>query len=177
MTDRQQAVAALGTDMFALTKKTDYAIIALSHMAQCPDRVCNAREVAERFHVPLSLLTNVLKILAQKELVRSIRGAKGGYTLARPADQITLETIIRAIEGPVRFVQCTADAKIGEGSCELSDFCPVVGPVQKVHARLTSFLNDVTLSDIAHDPDYGEPGRPVEIGVLAADGERTPVGR
>lgn len=151
--------------MFTLTKKTDYAIIALSHMAQRPDHVFTARDIAARFHVPSALLMNILKTLAQKELVRSIRGSKGGYRLSIPADQITLEAIIRAIEGPYRFVQCTAEAGDGHGICDLAEVCPVSRPVQKVHARLKAFLNDVTLADIAFDPEYNE--QTVQLGVLA----------
>ncbi len=56
--------------MFMLTKKTDYAIIALSHLAQRPAEVCKSREIAEKYRVPAALLTNVLKTLAQKELIR-----------------------------------------------------------------------------------------------------------
>ncbi|MFQ5424833.1 MAG: RrF2 family transcriptional regulator [Phycisphaerae bacterium] len=158
--------------MFALTKKTDYAIIALSHMAQSPDRVCNAREIAERFHVPPAVLTNVLKTLTQKELARSVRGAKGGYRLALPAERITLEAIIQAVEGPVRFVQCASDPATGEAPCDLTDVCPVTRPVQKVHARLTAFLNAVTLADIAHDPCYGDVSVSVEMGLLNEHGIR-----
>lgn len=157
--------------MFALTKKTDYAIIALCHLAQRPAEVCKSRQIAEKYRVPAALLTNVLKALAQKELIRSIRGAKGGYTLAMPAERITLDTIIHAIEGPVRFVQCASDSHKGESECELTDICPVTMPVQKVHAKLKAFLGAVTLADIAHDPSYGE--HVVPIGVLAADGGRT----
>ncbi len=173
--------------MFMLTKKTDYAIIALSHLAQRPAEVCKSREIAEKYRVPAALLTNVLKTLAQKELIRSIRGAKGGYTLAMPAERITLDAIlampaeritldaiIHAIEGPVQFVQCALDSPKGESLCELTDVCPVTMPVKKVHAKLKAFLVAVTLSDIVHDPSYGE--HVVPIGVLAADGGRTDIG-
>ncbi len=159
--------------MFMLTKKTDYAIIALSHLAQRPAEICKSREIAEKYRVPAALLTNVLKTLAQKELIRSIRGAKGGYTLAMPAERITLDAIIHAIEGPVKFVQCALDSPEGESSCELTDVCPVTMPVKKVHAKLKAFLVAVTLSDIVHDPSYGE--HVVPIGVLAADGERSDI--
>lgn len=144
--------------MFTLTKKTDYAIIALSHMAQRPGQVCNAREIAQRFGAPVSLLMNVLKAMTHGELIRSIRGVKGGYTLARPADEITLYAIINAIEGPVRFVQCTEESRSGESLCELFRTCPVTRPVRKVHRKLVEFLKDITLAEIAHDSGYGEEG-------------------
>lgn len=139
--------------MLALTKRTDYAIIALAHMAQNPGAVHNAREIAERFRVPPALLMNVLKDLCHGELVRSTRGVKGGYSLALPADQITLNDIIRAADGPVRFVQCAGEES-GDAACELMATCPVSRPVRKVHDKLTDFLATVTLAQIAHDPDY-----------------------
>lgn len=141
--------------MVALSKKTDYAIIALAHMAQTPGRLCSAREIAEAYHMPAPLLMNVLKTMTQGELVRSIRGAKGGYSLALPAERITVADIIAAVEGPIRFVQCAgADSETATG-CRLVGLCPVTRPVHKVHARLREFMKQVTLADIAHDGDYG----------------------
>lgn len=137
--------------MFALTRKTDYALIALTDLARRPGEICNAREIAERYNVPPALLTNVMKKLGHAEFVRSIRGAKGGYSLALPADEIRLGAIIEAIEGPVRFVQCAAEPEPGESPCELAKTCPVTRTVRRVHDKLTEFLNNVTLADIAAD--------------------------
>lgn len=141
--------------MLQLTKKTDYAILALSYMAQRPQVICTAREIAEQFHVPSALLMNVLKTLCQGELVRSLRGAKGGYTLARQAETVTLADIIVTVEGPVRFVQCAAKPAEGADPCSLMDTCPVSRPVRKVHSQLNDFLKQVTLAQIAFDQDYG----------------------
>src|SRR5438876_270623 len=145
--------------MFTLTKKTDYAIIALAHMANAPDgTVCTAREVAERYHLPPALLVNVLKALCHAELLHSTRGAKGGYSLHLPPSSITLAAIIRSIEGPIRFVQCSGDHRDGEANCELVNCCPATRPVRKVHDQMLEFLNQVTLAQIAFDDEYGERG-------------------
>lgn len=149
--------------MFALTKKTDYAIIALADMARRPGQVVNAREIARRFNMPQALLIKVLKVLVQGELIRSMRGVKGGYTLALPADRITLQSIIQTIEGPIRFVQCATDDEHAEGACDLVMSCPVSRPIRKVHDRLKEFLNQVTLADIAYDREYCEKN--VEVSV------------
>ena len=141
--------------MLQLTKKTDYAILALSFLAQRPDEKCAAREIAEQFNVPSALLMNVLKTLCQGELVRSIRGAKGGYVLAREANSISLADIITVIEGPVAFVQCATKTKDGKGPCDLAGTCPVSRPVRKVHKQLSEFLRNVSLAQIAYDEDYG----------------------
>lgn len=152
--------------MFTLTRKTDYALIALCHMARRPQEISTAREIAERYHMPAALLMNILKQLAQAELVRSIRGSKGGYTLAMPPGQITLEDVIRATEGPYRFVQCTAESKDESPPCDLIDHCPISGPVRRVHAKLRAFLTDVTLAELAFDCEPGD--KPVQLAIASS---------
>jgi Rrf2 family protein len=139
--------------MLALTRRTEYALIAVTYMARNPERVISAREIARRHRVPLPLLMNVLKILSNKKLVSSVRGAKGGYRLAEPPAEISLARIIEAVEGPLRLVQC-AGPRTGRQKepCERTEFCPVRKPVQKLHLKLKSFFGDVSLADIAAEP-------------------------
>lgn len=136
--------------MLALTKRTEYALIAVIHMARHPERVISAREIARRHRMPLPLLMNVLKLLAGNELVSSVRGAKGGYRLAGPAENISLGRVIEAIEGPLRLVQC-AGPRSGRSKepCVRSETCPVRRPVQRLHDRLQDFLGRISLADIA----------------------------
>ncbi|MGB9625707.1 MAG: RrF2 family transcriptional regulator, partial [Phycisphaerae bacterium] len=79
--------------MLALTKKTEYALIALTCLARAESRWVSAREISAQYGIPLALLMNILKTLAQSGLIRSVRGARGGYVLARPASDISVETI------------------------------------------------------------------------------------
>ena len=144
--------------MFALTRKTDYGIIALSHMARRPGEVCTARDIAERYHLSQALLMNVLKCLGHSDLLVSTRGVKGGYQLARPAEDTTLTEIISAVEGPIHFVQCAGDEPDGPSACDLICTCPVSRPIRKVHDKLVGFLNQITLAQIAGDTDYCEHG-------------------
>jgi len=154
--------------MFALTKKTDYALIALCHMAQHPEELCTARDMAGRYNMPTALVMNVLKTLNHSKIIRSIRGAKGGYTLAMPAEQITLSDIIIIVEGPVRFVQCAAGARSTTANCGLADSCPVTKAVNRVHEELNDFLKQVTLERIAYGEEYGNGNREcLRLGVAA----------
>src|SRR5262245_55281119 len=93
--------------MLALTKRTEYALIALCHLARQPETV-SARDLAHRYAVRLPLLMNVLKTLNHNGLVRSVRGAHGGYRLAVPADKLSLARVAEAIEGPMRLVKCVS---------------------------------------------------------------------
>jgi len=153
--------------MLALTKKVDYGLIALCHLANHRDEVATARVMAERYHLPPAMLMNVMKSVAQAGLVRSSRGARGGYELARRPEEITLNAVIEAIEGPVRFVQCVViDGEAGpHQQCELSSTCPVSMPAHRLHAKLKHFLSEVTLADIASDPTFDHRPAMAEIGL------------
>jgi Rrf2 family protein len=150
--------------MLSLTKKTEYGLIAACHLARHAERAVSARDIAERYGVPLPLLMNVLKILQRKGYVRSTRGARGGYALASPPQQITLMALAEALEGPVRLVACvpgvpSAPAVGGEPSelgCELQDCCAIRGPILRLHERLQRFLAGVTVADIACDGRFDE---------------------
>ncbi len=134
--------------MLALTKKTDYALIALAHLAKQAGDLVSARELARVSHVPLPILTNVLKTLAHAGIVVSERGASGGYSLARPARSISLHELIAVIEGPFHFVQCVPDESSHRGKCELEPCCAIRKPAQRVHGRLKVFLESVTLDEL-----------------------------
>lgn len=144
--------------MLQLTRKTDYAIIALSHMARHRGQVCTARDVADRFRIPPALLMNVLKTLCQRDLVRSHRGAKGGYVLARPAEGISLVDVITAVEGPLRFVQCAGSNDAHKSNCDLTDVCPVRSPMQMIHRRMEAMLRQISLADVMREMDECESG-------------------
>ncbi|MEK6798974.1 MAG: Rrf2 family transcriptional regulator [Planctomycetota bacterium] len=136
--------------MLSLTKKTDYALIGLAHLAKQTNATVSARELARTSRVPLPILTNILKALAHSGLVASERGSTGGYALAKAADSITLYDLVTAIEGPVQLVQCAANGNpAAEAGCELIPWCPIRLPAQRVHDRLADFLRGVTLSELA----------------------------
>ena len=92
--------------MLTFSRKTDYALIALTHMAQDQNGLCSAREIADYYGMPLPLLMNVLKQLAQAGLAQSARGPRGGYTLALQPEDISLNQVVRAVEGPIKLVHC-----------------------------------------------------------------------
>ena len=136
--------------MLALTKKTGYGLIAMTHLAQlAQDEVASAREVASKFGVPQSLLMNVMKQLCAAGYVESVRGAHGGYRLARSPEEVSLADLITAVEGPIRLAQCVAGRKDADDQpCQLVDRCPIADPVHRVQRKLSDFLKTVTLAEI-----------------------------
>lgn len=149
--------------MLTLTRKTEYGLIAMTHMALESAGLSSAREIAGRYGVPLALLMNVLKQLAQSGLIQSARGPTGGYALALPPEKISLLDVFRAIEGPVHLSYCAslADPEHSRDNekkaCQVMGCCPVGASIRKVDGRLTEFLEKITLADII------ERNTPVEL--------------
>ena len=137
--------------MLAFTKKTGYALVAMTHLAHLGDGiVASAREIAEMFDIPTSLLMNVLKELAAAGYVESVRGAHGGYRLSARTDETTLADLVEVLEGPVRLAECITDEGAGDAecTCEVMARCPVTDPVHRVQRRLNDFLKKVSLAEI-----------------------------
>ena len=138
--------------MLSLTRKADYAIVALVHMAHRGSERSSAREVAESTQVPLPMLTNILHQLLHHGLITSAMGSKGGYLLAKPAERISLVQIIDAIEGPFKLTVCCESEPNGmdDHLCDLEDGCQVKEPLRRVHRSLRRFLNQITLAHLAY---------------------------
>lgn len=139
--------------MLALTKKTGYGLIAMVYLAGLGEgELASARQIAERFSVPRSLLMNVLKRLAATGYVQSVRGSRGGYRLARPPDEISLVDVAGELEGPIRLAECVTDEAAGrECTSEVMARCPIADPVHRVQRRINDFLRKMTLAEIV-DP-------------------------
>jgi Rrf2 family protein len=129
-------------------------------MAKHSEECTSAREIAGLYGIPLPLLMNILKQMAQQGLAQSVRGPRGGYRLAIPPEKISLNDIIKAVEGPVQLVQCVdwyqnklrGKTKTG---CELMAACPVRPTIHLVHARLVEFLSGVTLAEVVRNDSRG----------------------
>ena len=147
--------------MLALTKKTDYALIALSRLAHGSGGVVSAREIAEDSGVPLPILTNILKTLTGAGIVFSARGATGGYGLAKSVEAISLHELITSIEGPFHLVQCTMASAVSDKTpCDLEPSCPIRQPAHRIHNRLKDFLESVSVAEIINGTDEGVAEQP-----------------
>ena len=135
--------------MIRISRLTDYGIVLMSHMAVHPDRVHNATEVASEAHLPLPTVSKLLRRLAKEGLLDSHRGVNGGYVLARPAENVTLGGIIRALEGPIAITTCTNDSP---GECEHESLCPVRSHWHLINLAVRQALDSITLADMATHP-------------------------
>ena len=96
--------------MLRLSKKADYALLAMRHLAARADRgAMSARELAEEYAIPPELLAKVLQKLVKARLLASHQGIKGGYGLGRAPAQISVADVIQAVDGPLTVTACSPD--------------------------------------------------------------------
>ena len=134
--------------MLRLSKKADYALIAMKHLAIRPDAAsASAREIAEQYDIPIELLAKVLQRLARRGLLTSHQGTRGGYTLSRPTTSISVADIIQAIDGPLTVTACSTD----DEQCEQFLKCNVRDPLWRIKDRILSALDECSLAEISTD--------------------------
>lgn len=134
--------------MLKLTKKADYGLIALRHLASVPGSTSSTKEIADTYHLPVPLLAKVLQMLTRAGVVQSVAGTNGGYRLARDPRKITALEVVRAIDGPVILTHCFTE----HGTCDQSDNCTVREPLRRVHEAILELLNKFTITDLAEAP-------------------------
>ena len=152
--------------MLRLSKKADYALIAMKHLAVRGDRgfqaSVSAREIAEQYDIPIELMAKVLQRLVRRGLLRSHQGTRGGYQLARLPGQISVADVIQAIEGPVTVTACSTD----DGQCEQFEKCNVRDPLWRVRERILTALGECTVAELAADQPSASTEVPVQAMVL-----------
>lgn len=135
--------------MLKLTKKADYGLIALKHLAvNASHGVASAKEIAECYHIPLPLLAKVLQKLNKSGLLRSEQGTNGGYRLGRDAREISTLDAIRTIDGPIILTHCFTEHGAG---CSQSVKCTVREPLRKVHEGILNLLGGISIWDLAQE--------------------------
>ncbi len=130
--------------MFRLSKKADYGLIALKHLAMHADESISAREIAAQYHIPAELLAKVLQKLARKGLLVSQHGMNGGYVLARDPARISIVDVVEALEGPISITPCEKGDE-----CQQLQTCSVRDPLLKIKAKVVRILGDTSIYELA----------------------------
>jgi FeS assembly SUF system regulator len=135
--------------MFRLSKLTDYAVVVLVRLARdearasIPGAVQTSPGISNATGIPEPTVAKVLKAMAGKGLVTSLRGARGGYRLARRLDSIPVAEVIEAIDGPIALTAC-----VDGGGCESQCLCPMRGRWDPVNDAIRAALGAITLADM-----------------------------
>jgi Rrf2 family protein len=132
--------------MLRLSKKADYALMAMKHLAQKRDvSSTSAREIAEQYDIPIELMAKVLQRLVRMRLLASTQGTRGGYMLGRQAANISVAEVIEAIDGPFTVTACSTE----NNDCEQYSKCSVRDPLWQIRERIAAALGTVTIAEIA----------------------------
>jgi FeS assembly SUF system regulator len=130
--------------MIRITKQTDYGIVLLTYMANHRDRQLAAPELAAEARLPLPMVSKILKLLAKDGLLVSHRGVKGGYSLAQDPAEVSMASIIAALEGPIAITEC-----IDTSDCSHQQLCKVRSNWQRINDALRHALEGITLAEMA----------------------------
>jgi FeS assembly SUF system regulator len=135
--------------MLRLSKKADYALIAMKHLAQkaSGSASTSAREIAEQYDIPIELMAKVLQRLVRTGLLISTQGTRGGYTLSRPSRSISIADVIQAIDGPFTVTACSTV----NSDCEQYGKCSIRDPLWQIKERIVAALDTVTLAQMADE--------------------------
>jgi Rrf2 family protein len=144
--------------MLRLSKKADYALLAMRHLAAHSEReAVSARELAETYDIPAELLAKVLQKLVRARLLASHQGIRGGYGLSRPAMAVSVAEVIQAIDGPLTVTACSED----DQSCDQYAKCGIRDPLWRIKDRIVSALSATSVAELAVDvprPPVAVPG-------------------
>ena len=141
--------------MLKLTKKADYGLIALKHLTVVRPRSASAKEIADRFGVPVPVLSKVLQKLTRSGFLASEHGTNGGYRLAGDPDRISVLDVIRAIDGPVFLTSCFTE---NGDDCQHQVRCNVRDPLRRVHDGILAVLGNMSITELAADSDVRANG-------------------
>lgn len=131
--------------MLRMSKLTDYGTVVMTRLASGAERLHAASEIAAEIRVAVPTVSKILKTLTRAGLVISHRGAKGGYSLARPASTISMVEIIDALEGPVGLTECGSHP----GICSQESSCTLRGNWQLINTAVRRALSAVSLANMA----------------------------
>jgi FeS assembly SUF system regulator len=134
--------------MLKITKVTDYGIDVLARISR-EGRLVSANDLSEASLLPLPIVSKVLKILAKGGILDSRRGAKGGYFLARPADEISVAEVIELFEGRIGLTECKIGPDGESRDCSRAGDCSVMGPWVAINEAIVDTLKNISMADMA----------------------------
>jgi Rrf2 family protein len=124
--------------------------MAVRHLAvKAGPSSASAREIAEQYDIPIELMAKVLQRLVRAGLLISTQGTRGGYTLSRPPEAISVADVIQAIDGPFTVTACSSE----NNDCEQYSKCSIRVPLWQIRERIAATLGMVTIAEMAAESD------------------------
>ena len=130
--------------MLKITRKVEYALIAVRHLKENPRKLISASEISNLYGIPKEVLAKTMQKLAGANIVSSVKGPHGGYKATRKASKITLNDFFEILEGPTAIMDCYFDS-----GCNHLTNCNIRGPINKINDSIRNLFDNLTLADIA----------------------------
>ena len=131
--------------MLKLSKKAEYAILAMQYMAENPGDKLNAKDIAFQLSLSFEFLSKTMQALMKCGLVESQQGVKGGYILSKPANDISLMEIINATDERIGIVDCL---NANDEECNRNDMCMIKDPMHKIQKIIDNIFVSTSLKDL-----------------------------
>lgn len=142
-----------------ISTKAQYGLRALTEMARCPGSPLPLKDIAERQDISQHYLEQIAANLRRAGFIRSVRGARGGYQLARAPEQINTWDVVVALEGSLAPVACIED----DLACGRTDYCSTVGLWRRVDQAVRGVLGSATLADLLLEEEQTQMSRLVQL--------------
>jgi Rrf2 family protein len=144
--------------MLKINKKVEYALMALKFMAdktnfqiEGSNGLTSAREVCDEFKTPFDTTAKVMQMMNNQDILKSVKGIKGGYSLSKSLNDITYMELVRVIEGRDEIGRVCVSHR---GTCELFLKCNIATPVELLNKKLNSFLETLTLAELLQGTEF-----------------------
>ena len=129
--------------MLKLTRKLEYALIALRHMQDKGDTFISAKEIAETYLIPKELLSKTLQQMARLNYIKAAQGPQGGYRIRKGLTKISMTQFMEDLEGPIGIVDCNINS-----DCIQLDNCNIRMPLKQINSNIRAIFNEIRVGDI-----------------------------
>ena len=130
--------------MLKITRKVEYALIAVRHLKENPRKLISVSEISNLYGIPKEVLAKTMQKLAGANIVSSVKGSHGGYKATSKASKITLNDFFEILEGPTAIMDCYFDS-----GCNHLTNCNIRGPINKINDSIRNLFDNLTLADIS----------------------------
>ena len=137
--------------MNRLNRKLEYALMSLQYLADVPEgQKVSAKDVCDHTGSPFDATARVMQVMAQKGLLKSEQGVKGGYILSKDLKSVTFLELMEMILGPLELAKCIGDPS----ACEIVGKCNILRPINQLNAQLKMFYQRLSLADILKSQNH-----------------------
>ena len=142
--------------MLMINKKVEYALMALKFMADHNDStpLVSAREICDAFETPFDTTAKVMQVMNNHDILKSVKGIKGGYSLNKNLSEVTYMELVQMIEGREEIGRVCSNHK---GTCDLIGKCNISTPVENLNRKLNTFLENLTLAELLQGTEFNRP--------------------